>query len=608
MHQMHPQRRLAEILVADVVGYSRLMGSDESGTLRRIKIIRRQVVDPSIAAYHGRVVKTTGDGILIEYPSAVEAVGSAVAVQRTMAERNAEIPAEQRIEFRVGVRQGDIVADDQDIFGDGVNVAARLEALCEPAGICISGRVYEDMSGRLELPFEDGGEQQLKNIARPVRIYALRTGAIAGLPATPALASGDPSNNGFARWLGQVLTPTLPTKSLRWLVLLPVALALAGIGAWQVTKRAQAPPRFEAANQSKGPTIAVLPLPDRPSIAVLPFANIGDDPRQDYFGDGIAENLTTSLSKFANLFVIASGSAFKYRARSVDTKAVGHELGVRYLLQGSVRRDADRLRITVELVDANNGQQLWAERYDRPPNGVFAIQDEVAQQIVSKLVAQINKQDLERAMRKPPETLAAYDYYLQGNALMRSSRGEKRGEAIAAARALYEQSAAADPLTYLAGWVDPSPGHKIGGEFQQQTVIDRALSLAQKAVELDGNLAEARATLGWILFWQHRTKDGLAEFDRAFELNPNLVDWRYSIMLTHASRAPEALAFTKRIMRLDPLFPAIYLHCLGKAYYFLGRNEEAIEQFQAVADFEQLALVLARQAPPGGRACGVWQH
>jgi TolB-like protein/DNA-binding winged helix-turn-helix (wHTH) protein len=336
-----------------------------------------------------------------------------------------------------------------------------------------------------------------------------------------------------------------------------------------------------------------LSLPDRPSIAVLPFANIGGDPQQDYFGDGIAEDLTTSLSKFAHLFVIASGSALKYRARSVDAKAVGHELGVRYLLQGSVRRDPERLRITVELVDATSGQQLWAERYDRAPNAVFAVQDEVAQQIISTLVAQINKQDLERALRKPPETLAAYDYFLQGNALMRSFQGEKRGETIAAARALYKQSAAADPRyapalqglaqTYLAGWVDPSPGHTIGSEFQQQTVIDRALSLAQKAVELDGNLAEARATLGWILFWQHRTKDGLAEFGRAFELNPNLVDWHYSIMLTHAGRAPEALAYTKRIMRLDPFYPAVYLHCLGKAYYFLGRNEEAIEQFQAVS-------------------------
>jgi len=336
-----------------------------------------------------------------------------------------------------------------------------------------------------------------------------------------------------------------------------------------------------------------LSLPDRPSIAVLPFANIGGDPQQDYFGDGIAEDLTTNLSKFANLFVIASGSAFKYRARSVDAKAVGHELGVRYLLQGNVRRDAERLRITVELVDATSGQQLWAERYDRTPNAVFAVQDEVAQQIISTLVAQINKQDLERALRKPPETLAAYDYYLQGNALMRSFQGERRGETIAAARALYEQSAAADPRyapalqglaqTYLAGWVDPSPGHAIGVEFQRQTVIDRALSFAQKAVELDGNLAEARATLGWILFWQHRIKDGLTEFDRAFELNPNLVDWHYSIMLTHAGRAAEALAYTTRIMRLDPFYPAVYLHCLGKAYYFLGRNEEAIEQFQAVA-------------------------
>ena len=357
-------------------------------------------------------------------------------------------------------------------------------------------------------------------------------------------------------------------------------------------------------------------LLDRPSIAVLPFVNIGGDPQQNYFADGLAEDLTTGLSKFANLFVIASGSAFKYRAHGVDARTVGRELGVRYLLQGSVRRDAEQLRITVDLVDTGSGQQLWADRYDRTPSAVFAVQDDVLQQIISKLVARISKQDLERSLRKPPETLAAYDYYLQGNALMHSLQGEKRGEAIAAARSLYEQSTAADPRyapavqglaqTYMAGWVNPSPGHPIGGEFQQHTVIDRALSLAERAVELDGDLAEAHATLAWILFWQDRINDGLAEFDRAFELNPNLADSHYGIMLIHAGRASEALDYTKRIMRLDPFYPAAYLHCLGKAYYFLSRSDEAIEQFQAVLarvpGYRPALVLLAAAAAETGRS------
>jgi adenylate cyclase len=430
----------------------------------------------------------------------------------------------------------------------------------------------------VRLALRDRGQRIIKTVPRRGYVFASPVCEAANAALAPTTAPVGSTRNRSANGHETAASPVgaLPSRMLWYLSALAVGVLLATIGAG-LWFRGQ----------------PGLPLPDRPSIAVLPFANMGSDPQQDYFGDGIAEDLTTSLSKFSNLFVIARGSAFKYRARDVDAKGIGRELGVRYLLQGSVRKDAERLRITAKLVDATSGLELWAERYDREPSGLFTVQDEVAQRIVVTLVAQINKSDLDRALRKPPETLVAYDYYLRGNALMRTFQGEKRGEVIAEARVLYEQSATTDPRyapavqglanTYLVGWADPSPGHAIGGEFQQQTVIDRALSLAQEAVELDGNLAEARATLGWILFWQHRTKQGLAEFDRAFELNPNLVDWHYSIMLSHAGRAPEALEYTKRIMRLDPFYPPVYLHCLGKAYYFVGRNEEAIEQFQAVS-------------------------
>ena len=399
----------------------------------------------------------------------------------------------------------------------------------------------------VRLALRDRGQRIIKTVPRRGYVFASPVSEAANAALGPTTAPVGPTRNRSANGHEPAAAPVagLPSRMLWYLSALAAGLLLATIGAG-LWFRGQ----------------PGLPLPDRPSIAVLPFGDMGSDPQRDYFGDGIAEDLTTSLSKFTNLFVIARGSAFKYRARDVDTKEIGRELGVRYLLQGSVRKDAERIRITAKLVDASSGLELWAERYDREPSGLFNVQDEVAQRIVVTLVAQINKSDLDRALRKPPETLVAYDYYLRGNALMRTFQGEKRGEVIAEARMLYEQSATTDPRyapavqglanTYLAGWADPSPGHAIGGEFQQQTVIDRALSLAQKAVEVDGNLAEARATLGWILFWQHRAKQGLAEFDRAFELNPNLVDWHYSIMLSHAGRAPEALEYTKRIIT-DPL-------------------------------------------------------
>src|SRR5258708_748979 len=440
---MHPQRRLAAILVADVVGYSRLMGQDESGTLRRSKAMRRQVVDTNIAEYHGRVVKTTGDGILIEYPSAVGAVGSGGAVQRKIAERNADIPVDQRIEFRVGVHQGDIVVDDQDIFGDGVNVAARLEALCEPAGICISGRVYEDMAGRLDLPFEERGEQQLKNIARPVRIYALGPKAIAGLPATPDVASEDSRNNGLARWLGQILTPTLSTKSLRWLVLLPVALALAGIGAWQVTKRAQAPPRFEAQNQSRGPT-----------IAVLPFDNLSGDPSQEFFSDGVSDELMTVLSRFNQLRVLARNTTFAYKKRAIDVEELGRQLQAQYVIEGSFKRVPDQIGVTAQLIDTRTGTHVWAQTYERltASTSLLSIQNDIAQHIGAAVgdirTGAVAKAELERVRTKPATELSSYECVLQG---YQASAAQSAAEPMRRARACLDSTVKRDP-TYAEAW------------------------------------------------------------------------------------------------------------------------------------------------------------
>src|SRR5271166_3439863 len=320
------ERRLAAILAADVAGYSRLMGADEEGTLERLKALRRELVDPKIAAHRGRIVKTTGDGLLVEFASVVDALRCAAEVQAAMAESNAPLPPDQRIDFRIGIHQGDIVVEDGDIFGDGVNVAARLEGLAEPGGICVSARVQEDAAGRLDLVFDDLGEQTLKNIARPVRVYRARAASTAPAPA-------------------------------------------------------QAP----------------LPLPDKPSIAVLPFQNISGDPEQEYFADGMVEEIITALSRIRWLFVIARNSSFTYKGQAVDVKRVGRELGVRYVLEGSVRKGGGRVRITAQLIEAETGTHLWADRFDGLVEDVFELQDRVA---IS--VAGVIKPALQAASRGDP--------------------------------------------------------------------------------------------------------------------------------------------------------------------------------------------------------------
>jgi TolB-like protein len=338
------QRRLSAILAADVAGYSRLMGADEEGTLERLKTHQRELVDPKIDEHRGRLVKTTGDGMLVEFASVVDALHCAVEIQRGMLDRNASVPVEKRIEFRVGLNVGDIIIDGGDIFGDGVNVAARLEGFAEPGGICVSGRVQEDALGKIDIAFEDAGEQQLKNIARPLRIYRVRLG---GAMATP---------------------PPAPA------------------------------------------------LPDKPSIAVLPFQNMSGDPEQDYFADGIVEEIITALSRMRWLFVIARNSSFTYKGRAVDIKQVGRELGVRYVLEGSVRRAANRVRITGQLIDAANGAHLWADRFEGSVKDIFELQDQVTASVVGAIAPKLELAEIERAKRKLTESLDAYDYYLRGTA------------------------------------------------------------------------------------------------------------------------------------------------------------------------------------------------
>ncbi|MDH2386163.1 winged helix-turn-helix domain-containing protein [Bradyrhizobium sp. CER78] len=333
------------------------------------------------------------------------------------------------------------------------------------------------------------------------------------------------------------------------------------------------------------------PLPDRPSIAVLPFTNLSGDPQQDYFSDGISEDIVTNLSKFAGLFVIARHSSFRYRGANLDVRQIGAELGVRYLLLGSVRHDATRVRITAEFVDAATGEQLWAEYYDRELTGIFAVQDEVTQKIVGTLVAHLSRFEVERAMAKPPGAFSAYDYWLRGNAIMKTLHGDPTGQRIIAARLFFEQAIAADgnyapPVhglasTCHAAWIEPY--EMLAAEYQQRATQERGLTLAQKSVELDPHLPDARVSLAHILRWLHRTEESQAEFARGYELNPNLVDYRYGLALIHWGRLEDGLEHLERIMRLDPFHPPACQTFLGNAYYFIGRYSEAIESLRAAA-------------------------
>jgi TolB-like protein len=370
-------RRLTAILAADVAGYSRLMGTDEEGILAQLKAHRRELVDLKITEHRGRIVKTTGDGMLVEFASVVDALRCAVEVQRGMIERNAEVPPDKRIEFRVGINVGDIIIDGDDIYGDGVNVAARLEGLAEAGGICVSARVQEDARGKLELAFEDMGEQQLKNIDRPVRAY-----------------------------------------------------------------------RAKLSDQGTSPRPS-LPLPDKPSIAVLPFQNMSGDPEQEYFADGIVEEIITALSRFRQIFVIARNSSFTYKGRAVDVKQVGRELGVRYVLEGSVRKAAKRVRITGQLVDASTSAHLWADRFDGGLEDIFDLQDRVTVSVVSAIAPKLEQAEIERTKHKPTERLDAYDCLLRGMASLYRVTRDSNSEALR----LYYRAIELDPDFALAhGW------------------------------------------------------------------------------------------------------------------------------------------------------------
>jgi len=505
------ERKLAAILAADVAGYSRLMGEDEEGTLARLKAHRRELIDPKITEHRGRIVKTTGDGILIEFPSVVDAVRCAAEVQRHMTTRNADQPESARIEFRVGINLGDIIIDGDDIHGDGVNIAARLEGLAEPGGICISQTVLNHTRGKVAFDVEDRGEQTLKNIARPIHVYRIFV---------------DPLNPQAAHQQGKRLT-----------------------------------------------------LPDKPSIAVLPFQNMSGDSEQDYFADGIVEEIITALSRFRQLFVIARNSSFAYKGKSPDIRQVGRELGVRYVLEGSVRKAVNRLRITGQLIDATSGAHLWADRFEGGLEDVFELQDQVTASVVGAIAPKLEQAEIDRAKCKPTDSLDAYDCFLRGMAKYHQVTSRANAEALL----LFNRAIELDPefasAYALASWCYLM--RKISGwRTDPQNETAECVRLARRATELGKDDAVALAWSGVVLAHMGRDLDtGVALNDRALALNPNLAiasHWAgwLKIWLGEPDAAIERFA---RAMRLSPLGPYVVRmqNGMAHAHFFAGRYDEA---------------------------------
>jgi adenylate cyclase len=499
------ERRLTAILAADVAGYSRLVEADEEGTLAQWKAHCTGLIEPTIKKHHGRIVRVIGDGLLVEFTSVIDALRCAVEVQRGMVERNADVPSERRIEFRMGINFGELIIDGGDFWGDGVNIAARLEALAEPGGISVSGRVQEDAQGKLDITFDDTGEQQLKNIMRPVRVYRVR---------------------------------------------------------------------FDGAAKSA----PELPLPSKPSIAVLAFQNMSGDPEQEYFADGIAEDIITMLSRSHSLFVIARNSSFTYKGRAVDVKQVGRELGVRYVLEGSVRRGGNRVRITAQLVDAVTGNHLWAERYDRDLTDIFVIQDEITEAIAIVIEPTIAQMERFKASRKPPHSLGAWEAYQRGLWHLAHVGADE----LKAAMGFFRRAIELDP-NFASAYAQLTLTIASLVLLYATTSIEQAIKeigpLVEKATSLDRTDVHAYLARFSLPFLRGDREDALAAAQEAVGFSPNnpLAHWDLATALMMCTRYREAIASLKTSMRLDPKIPSNYLRmsAIAQCHYLMKEYDVA---------------------------------
>jgi TolB-like protein/class 3 adenylate cyclase len=535
------ERRLAAILATDMVGFSRLMERDEAGTIERQKAHRKELIDPQIARHGGRIVKTTGDGMLVEFNSVTAAAECAVAIQRGMGEREAAVDEDRRIRYRVGINTGDIVIDDGDIYGDGVNIAARLEALAEPGGICVPRKVCHELRNKLDVGFEFLGEKSVKNIAQPIAVYRVLL---------------DPSAAGTV--VGEARRGRVDR---RWSAAAAVAMAalVAAVLWWQ-------PWSPDDAAEPGLPHRATPP--DRPSVAVLPLDNVSGDPGEEYFSDGMTVDLITDLSKISGLFVVSRNAVFRYKDKQVSPAVVGAELGIRYVLEGSVRKAEGRMRINLQLVDASTGFQIWADRFDRGLEDMFAVQDEVAQAVAKSLQVQLTEGEGRRVAQRPTRNLEAYDYYLRGQALYLRYRPETNLDPAFAAAHL------ALARTYIVDW-----------DLQFNAVpdaLDKGVATAQAAVNIDPALPESHLRLGWAYMWKKRYDEAIAAGERAIELDPDYAEGHAFLgeMLNFAGRPDAARREIETAMHLDPYHPFFYPYILGHALDLLGEKEAAIAEMK----------------------------
>ncbi len=534
------QRKLAAIVSADVVGYSRLMGADETGTLATLRAHRRELIDPLIAEYGGRIVKTMGDGLLLEFPSVVGAVKCSIKIQRGMAERNAAVPEDRRIIFRVGINLGDIVVDGEDIHGDGVNVAARLQEASEPGGLALSGVAYESLGSLVDATFEDSGRQQLKNIARPVQIW---------------------------RWSPvEGVAPTAETVDVP------------------------------------------LPLSDKPSIAVLPFDNMSGDPEQEYFSDGITEDIITALSKYREFTVIARNTTFTFKGSAVGVKQVASELGVRYVLEGSVRKSGNRVRVTTQLIDAATENHLWADRYDRELEDIFAVQDEITTSVVGAIEPRIYAVEFERSQRKAPHSLEAWECCMRALLLLERVTQED----FKAADKLLDQAIAIDPnyaqaysfKAYLRAWM------AAGGRSERiADELAEAMEHAEKALSLDADDHWAHYAAGFAHTMVRRADEAMAEMRVALSINPNFSIGHSGLgmALVFNGETEEGLSVLEAGLRINPRAPFLFAFntFLALGNYLAGRDEDAVrfarDSLRQRPDYLPASLFLAAALGQLGR-------
>jgi adenylate cyclase len=550
-------RKLAAIFHADVQGYSRLIAQDEVTTLHTVAT-HLAMMRTFVGQHKGRAVGSRGDSLLAEFPSVVEAVQCAVEMQRELSAKNAARPAGQRVEFRIGINLGEVVVEGEEIYGDGVNIAVRLEGLAEAGGICISEVVYDQVQNRLALGYEPMGEQPLKNIEKPVRVWRVH-------PESPGpVLQGQKTAGISGRYSWQK----------RWAVLV-LFLTLGGAVMVRHLSFRPAPPSSGVPPEQA----SALPLPETPSVAVLPFTNMSDDPEQDYFSDGMTDDLITDLSRLSGLLVIARHSVFAYKGKPVNLKDVSRELGVRYVLEGSVRRADAQVRINAQLIDATTGYHVWAERYDRALKDIFVLQDEIMQKIVRALEIKLTKEEQERFRLAPTNNLEAYDYFLRGwQYFWRLTQKD-----MVQARQMFERATQIDPQ-YAGAHAGLSTAYLNEFVFQwdpQPQTLERAFDMAQKAVTLDDSLALAHHALGVVYPWKKQPEQAIAELERAIALDPNYAN-AYAMLadtLCWAGRPEEAIGLMKKAMRLNPhyeQYQSWYVYTLGESYRFAGQYEEAI--------------------------------